>query len=71
MPPPEQKFAAFRYIIHRLTNYSTNNENKGKEYDTIIHILHTNKFNTHHLNNIVSKLKPKTPTQKTEEAQDT
>ena len=43
---------------------------KKKEYNNIQQILHTNKFNTHHLNNVVSKLKTKSHTQQTDEIQD-
>ena len=46
------------------------NENKEKEYNTIQQILHTNKFNKHHLNNVISKLQTKSHTQQTDEIQD-
>ena len=58
------------YLTHRLINYTLNNENKEKEYNPIQQILHVNKFKTHHLNNVVSKLKTKSHTQQTDEIQD-
>ena len=67
--PPEQKFSAIRYLTHRLINYPISNANKEKEYNTIKQILHTNKYNTHHLH-IITKLKTKIHTQKPDEIQD-
>ena len=41
--PPEQKLAAIRYMVNRLSTYPINETNKRKEYDTIKQILHNNK----------------------------
>jgi hypothetical protein len=37
--PPEQKLAAIKYLVNRLSTYSTNETNKRKEYDTRKQIL--------------------------------
>ena len=71
MPPPEQKFAAIGYLAYRLTNYPISTTNKEKEYRTVQQILHKNKFQTHHLDNIVPKMNAKSRTQQNDERHDT
>ena len=68
--PPEQKFAAIRYLTHRLMNYHVSITNKEKEYRTIQQILHKSNFQTHQLNNIISKINNKSRTQQTDEIHD-
>jgi len=41
--PPEQKLAAVKYLVNRLSAYPINKTNERKEYDTIKQILHNNK----------------------------
>ena len=67
---PEQKFAALRYLTHRLTNYPISITNKENKYCTIQQILHKNKFPTHHLDNTVSKKDTKCCIQRTDEMHD-
>ena len=69
--PPKQKFAAVRYPAYRLTNYPRSTTNKEKEYRTVQQILHKNKFQTHHLDNIVPKMNAKSRTQQNDERHDT
>jgi hypothetical protein len=41
--PPEQKPAAVKYLVNRLSAYLMNKTNERKQYDTIKQILHNNK----------------------------
>jgi hypothetical protein len=54
---PEQKTVAIRYLITRLTTYPLNDKDRDKEYNTIKHILHTNKFNLNILDTFIKKTK--------------
>ena len=69
------KFVSFD-ISNMYTNIPTNEitdiiQHKEKEYRTIQQILHKNKFQTHHLDNIVPKMNAKSRTQQTDEMHDT
>jgi hypothetical protein len=57
---PEQKLAAIRYLVNRLSTYTINVTNKRQQYDTIKQILHNNKYNVKILNRINSKTDTKT-----------
>ena len=65
--PPQQEFAAIRYLVYRFTNYPISTINKEKENRTIQQILHRNKFQTYHLDNIVPKMNAKSLTQQADE----
>jgi len=41
--PPEQKLAAIRYLVNRLSTYPINETNRRQKYDTINQILCNNK----------------------------
>ena len=60
---PEQKFADIGYLAYGPTNYPISTINKEKEYRTIQQILQKNKFQTHHLDNIIPKMNAKSCTQ--------
>ena len=54
-----------------LMNYPLSTTNKEKEYCTIQQILHKNKFQTHHLDNIVPKMNAESHTQQADETHNT
>ena len=51
-------------------NYHVSITNKEKEYRTIQQILHKSNFQTHQLNNIISKINNKSRTKQTDEIHD-
>jgi len=58
--PPEQKLAAVRYLVNRLSTYPINETNKRQEYDAIKQMLHSDKYDVKILNRINRKPDTKT-----------
>jgi hypothetical protein len=58
--PPEQKLAAVRYLVNRLSTYPINETNKRQEYYTIKQILNNNEYDVKILNRINGKTDTKT-----------